>query len=147
MSSKQHESLCAHNFIQQILINKHIPGFVQGPWGLEAGRTPAQFLRGLQCNTRDGHAKHFLQYSELPPRRYLQKTLRTSSMERASAWRNQGNTADGRGSHWAATYPWLGTRHADRQAKGTAGAQAPRPRGTSKERVVWLFSKWKGTGS
>lgn len=99
----QHESLCTHSFIQQILINKHIPGFVQGPRGLEDERTPAQLLLGLQCNTRDRHAEHFLQYSELPPQRYLQDTENLANgkiicLEKSGQHRGQG-------SHRAATYP------------------------------------------
>lgn len=148
MFSNLHESLFTHKFVQQILINKHVPGIALGPGGLKDGKTPAQLLRGLQCNTRDGHAKHFLQYSKLPPRRYLQETVRTWAMEGAPVWRNQGNPVEEAATELTLTPDKEITmpRHADRQARGTTGAQTPRPRGTSEEQVMWLFLKRKVAG-
>lgn len=140
MFSNLHMSLFAHKVIQQILINKHVPGIARSPSprGLEDRKTPAQLLRRLQCNTKDGHAKHFLQYSKLPPRRYLQETVRTRAMEGASARRNQGHPVDKAATELTLTpdKELASPRHADRQAKGTTGARRHRdPEGLQR-------SKW-----
>lgn len=86
-------SLCAHtNSLNKYLLTSTFQALLKAPEGLkmEGHQLSFDVDYSVTLETDMQNILFFLQYSKLPPRRYLQKTVRTWVMEGTSAWRNRG---------------------------------------------------------
>lgn len=81
----------------------------------------------------------------MPPQRCLQ--IQWEPGQGKEHLPGESGQQHGTGSHWADAYPWPGTCHVDRQAKGTRGVQTPKPSETSRKQVDFLEVKGSGDSS